>query len=130
VLLELGSDVMVRDQKGRTPLHRVAAGGGVGRGQVIRDLVKAGALVDVIDSENRTPMQLALLALSPEAIEALLEVGADPDYGISETVATPRVLAGTLLADPKFKGIRDDQRRALQAVVTAAPREQPKDRPR
>ncbi len=129
VLLELGADVMVRDQKGCTPLHRVAAGGGEGRGQLVRDLVKAGAIVDVIDSANRTPLQLALLSMSSEVIDALMEVGADPDYGVSETVATPRVLAGTLLADPKFKGIRDDQRRALQAAVTAAPREQPKDRP-
>jgi ankyrin repeat protein len=104
LLLEAGADPDARDADGRTPMHAAANGVGllmanirrcvglekhqawvdeeslsVERGmlEAMSALLEAGALPDLLDSENRTPLHLA--AASPLAVRLLLKAKANPN---------------------------------------------------
>lgn len=72
--LRYGADPTKRDNGGRTALHLIAARG-TGR-EALRALVDAGADINAIDEEGRSPLDLARLARSPVAARELVTLGA------------------------------------------------------
>ena len=75
IWLEHGADPKRADTNGRTALHLFAARGS-GR-EVIHALVKAGADINVRDSEGATPLDLARKAKRPTPARVLVELGAE-----------------------------------------------------
>jgi len=73
----LASDALVNtaDLQGRTPLMLAA---GDGREIFIKQLVDAGASLDVVDSRGQTALHFAASAGTPESVKILLYAGADP----------------------------------------------------
>ena len=72
------SDARARDKAGRTPLHHAAGNANAGAGALKDYLIDRGS-VDAQDVFGRTPLMMAVIANSSEAVEALLEGGADPE---------------------------------------------------
>ena len=81
-LLELGADINVRNQKGKTALHCAAKAGFL---RVIELLIKKGATIDAPDNSGETALFEAIQSTIKDgekqraAIEALLVKGADPN---------------------------------------------------
>jgi FOG: Ankyrin repeat len=75
-LLDMGADTSLIDPDGHTALHLAAIDGDDG---VIEMLISAGAEVDALDSQNRTPLWYACANNYPDsaAVEVLLRAGAD-----------------------------------------------------
>lgn len=71
---ELRDDIQAQDTYG---LH-VAAG--IGRTDVIKALVAAGAKIDARDSGGRSPLMFAITANKPDAAACLLEQQANPNH--------------------------------------------------
>lgn len=72
MLLEAGADPNIRNKIGRTPLFRAPPG-------MIQKLVKSGAKIEVRDKEGQTPLYAAAFAEQLEEVQALLQLGADPN---------------------------------------------------
>ena len=75
ILLAAGADVGVRDEDGRTPLHRAARNAD---GELVTLLLAAGADADAADAGGRAPLHEACARAHVENVLALLDHGADP----------------------------------------------------
>jgi ankyrin repeat protein len=79
LLLRLGADPEARDGGGHTPLYSVGNECSVeGAGQVVRELVQAGAAVNACDGVQRcTALHMAARRNNVEVAATLLDCGAD-----------------------------------------------------
>ena len=84
-LLERGVDVNARNKAARVPLHLAAETTPLGdaaedarQADVIRLLAEHGAELNAQDKKGRTPLHRATYEGQVDAVEALLEAGADP----------------------------------------------------
>lgn len=71
-LVEMDADV---NKPGWTPLHYAASGGHV---PVIAHLLEHSAYIDAESPNGTTPLMMAAMYGSPEAVKALIQAGADP----------------------------------------------------
>lgn len=71
-LVEMDADV---NKPGWTPLHYAASGGHVA---VIAHLLEHSAYIDAESPNGTTPLMMAAMYGSPEAVKALIQAGADP----------------------------------------------------
>lgn len=79
-LLDYGADVEKIDANGHTPLLAAAAGvtGSSKRGDMVRELISAGARVDAVENNTKnSPLHIAAELGSSDAVERLLRGGAD-----------------------------------------------------
>lgn len=79
-LMDYGADVEKIDAKGHTPLLAAAAGvaGSSKRGDMVRELISAGARVDAVENITKnSPLHIAAELGSSDAVERLLRGGAD-----------------------------------------------------
>jgi uncharacterized protein len=63
------------NKTGWTPLHYAASGGHV---PVIQYLLENSAFIDAESPNGTTPLMMAAMYGSPEAVKALIQAGADP----------------------------------------------------
>lgn len=75
-ILQIGSDINVTDEHGRTPLSYAAEEGHL---EVISTLLKAGAAAGARDSGGRTPLIYAAAEGNEEVVMLLLQKGVDPN---------------------------------------------------
>ena len=71
-LIQRGADI---NRPGWTPLHYAATKGHVG---IIRMLLEHHAYIDAESPNGTTPLMMAAMYGTPEAVKTLLEAGADP----------------------------------------------------
>lgn len=78
-LLDLGADPTLTDPQGITAVHLAAVSGDDG---IVEILIHAGASVDSLDSQHRTPLWHAAANHLPDSavVEVLLRVGANPRH--------------------------------------------------
>lgn len=77
-LLTSGADVEKRDGQGHTPLLAAAAGVGSKCGDMVRELIAAGARVDTVEDKTRnSPLHVASDLGNNDVVERLLRGGAD-----------------------------------------------------
>jgi ankyrin repeat protein len=108
VLLSMGSrdiDLEARDIDGRTPLHYAAETQHDDFEDVARDLVDAGADVNVRDPQGWTPLHLTASQGELAGVKLLLNMGADPNA---------RALDGTT---PLHFAARGGQKAMILALV-------------
>ncbi|KZV64105.1 ankyrin [Peniophora sp. CONT] len=70
----------IRDNHGRTALHRAAEDG---RANICRLLLEHGAVVDEEDNDGKTPLQLAKEERELDVVDVLLKHGATDVSGTS-----------------------------------------------
>ncbi len=119
LLLEAGADVRLRNSRRETVLHRLAQAEllykpwerGTSREDVAREhrrledgllqaadlLLAAGAEIDAVDAEGKTPIAYAMLRF-PQLVQKLLEGGADPNGMVSGD--TTLLMAAAALRKP------------------------------
>jgi hypothetical protein len=79
-LLERGADVGARNRRGAEPLHYAVDGGGDAAAQraTVERLLAAGADPNAVDKSGVSPLHRAIRNRCADAVDALLEGGADP----------------------------------------------------
>ena len=77
IFLSKGADIEKRDKVGRTPLHFAAANGS--NPDLIEMLVSRGADVNAQSDGGDTPLMKAITFVKPEAVQTLIDKGADPE---------------------------------------------------
>lgn len=77
-LLDHGADPNVRDQSGKTTLHKAVFHDSEDH-RILRALLKRGADVNRKDDHGETPLHLAASLSRAASVEALLAAGADPN---------------------------------------------------
>ena len=82
-------DVRTKDHDGDTALHLAALAGDE---QAVRELLRAGAFVDELDANRRSPLYYAALKGHVAVVGPLLAAGANPDLTM-ELGLSPRVIA-------------------------------------
>jgi ankyrin repeat protein len=81
ILLERGADPSIKDQRLRIPLHEAAEVKG-GLDQVIREILKTRPeLVDEVDVDSNTALQLASMAGNTDVVRVLLDYHANCAIG-------------------------------------------------
>ncbi len=109
LLLARGADPKAANAQGETPLH---AGAEAGQDKIVRQLVRAGAKVDVVDRLGRSALFVAVVPYRPyrwdgrlaptrrvvDTVRELLRSGADPNVRDRNnwSVLTRAVVAGDL----------------------------------
>jgi ankyrin repeat protein len=94
-----GADLDATTAKGHTALACACAGAGGGRMQTIRQLLRAGASVDIAPSPDKTPILIAAKTKNHAAVLELAEFGADIEsvadmYGTDLDMTTKLIAAG------------------------------------
>jgi hypothetical protein len=121
LLIKRGADVNARAYGGSTALHRAA----IGCVDCVRMLLAAGAAVDAVDGQGRTPLHGARIATA----KLLLDAGADPNAEDSMGESPYSLAAGLDPADPlrlalEARGGRlTDAQRARRAALEAMMKE-------
>lgn len=83
--LRRGADVRVADSEGRTALHYAASSVGPAGAECIVLLTQQGANVNKWDKHGlATPLMCAAASGNAQAVEALLQVGADVNAGLAD----------------------------------------------
>lgn len=103
--LAAGASARCTDDSGASPLHILVTQAGdpldvesPDPGPLCRLLVERGADADALDAQGQTPLMLACLLQKPQAVAALLGVGADPNFaGPDSTTALAYALRGESL---------------------------------
>lgn len=81
ILLERGADPSIKDQRLRIPLHEAAEAKG-GLDQVIREILRTRPeLVDEVDVDSNTALQLASMAGNTDVVRVLLDYHANCTIG-------------------------------------------------
>lgn len=62
----------------RTPVHEAAS---LGRALQLKQLIEAGASVNIVTVDNFTPLHDACIQAHPNCVQILLEAGAQVGYG-------------------------------------------------
>jgi len=106
-LIDWGVDVKGVDAYGNTPLHytaRVKNGEGP---QIMRMLAQAGADVNVLNRDGRSPLREAILAppVDPEAVRTLLDLGADMHQKKPGGRSVKEMIELNPAADPALKAL-------------------------
>ncbi|KAF6835588.1 het domain protein [Colletotrichum plurivorum] len=78
------------DHQSRSVLFHAACGGNK---EIIQELVGLGAMIDLGDNLGRSPLHAAVMAAQPQAVEALLQLGAVVDNAMDIIGLTPLHLA-------------------------------------
>lgn len=134
-LIAAGADVSLANDYGYTPLHELCLSASEYNeeetAEIAKDLIQAGAAVDALDHERRSPLAAILLdvvrlKVSMEervaSAEVLMRAGANWDAADIDG-QTPRNLAAQIPSFPPslldFQRIRDEEV-ALQAAIPAA----------
>jgi ankyrin repeat protein len=99
-LVERGADIHFCGPKGSTPLHRAVAND-VGK---VRALLAAGAHVDAVDSENRTPLHQACGYAYKMPFKVLLRAGANVNAVTREGVT------------PLMEAVKGGEKKRLEIV--------------
>ncbi|KAL7302658.1 hypothetical protein TKK_0004718 [Trichogramma kaykai] len=93
-LLDLGANPTLADQDGMTPLHLICLKKDMVDGDLINiffGITDRGQrilpIVDDVDNKDRTPLQLAVMSLSPTTVDALLDRGANIASFVFPTLA-------------------------------------------
>ena len=73
LLLEYEADVNAPDDNLRTPIFEAILTGNL---SILKSVLKAGAMVNIKNDRNETPLQVANMANWPEGIELLYQYGA------------------------------------------------------
>ena len=94
-LVECGADVNARSVGGSTALHMCALprADATDRAPIVRCLVELGANLDAAEALHGTPLHTAAARLQTSVVEALLELGADPNMRAEAGIAVLHVLA-------------------------------------
>lgn len=103
-LIAKGGDV---NKTGWTPLHYAASGGQV---PVIQQLLQAHAYIDAASPNGSTPLMMAAMYGSEEAVQLLLDEGADPNL---------RNQLGLSALDFAQRGQRPGSAERLRAAIRA-----------
>lgn len=74
MLIEAGSKVNVKDNRGNLPLHHAAM---KGHSSIIKILIDAGSEINVQDKNGWSPLHCAAYWCHPEAVDVLIEHGCD-----------------------------------------------------
>jgi len=78
-LLDIGADVNVQDFAGYTPLHHcLTCNGSIATLEMAKMLIQKGAEVNTVNRFNCTPLFDPVMSYKMEAINLLIENGADP----------------------------------------------------
>ncbi|KAF6813381.1 hypothetical protein CMUS01_12847 [Colletotrichum musicola] len=85
-----GSPFTACDDRNRSVLFHAACGGNK---KIIQELVGLGALIDLGDDLGRSPLHAAVMAAQPQAVETLLQLGANVDNVMHAIGLTPLHLA-------------------------------------
>ncbi|KAI9696225.1 MAG: hypothetical protein M1836_005778 [Candelina mexicana] len=76
-LISYGADLSALDNEGRTALHICATSQLTNNLLIIQLLVEAGALLEITDRQNLTPLQIAAGRGNDQTVKLLLTLGAD-----------------------------------------------------
>lgn len=87
------ANLEARDGHGRTPLHVATH---AGHREVIRELVKAGAAIDVLENDHYDAVTIAAVANDEATLAVLLELGARADQVTSRYDGTALIAAAHL----------------------------------
>ncbi|KDQ10446.1 hypothetical protein BOTBODRAFT_491533 [Botryobasidium botryosum FD-172 SS1] len=99
-LLGRGANPNIRDDQGRTPLHYSVDLITRPEGEeTLSALIEKGAHIDATDSDEKTPLQLAVAKSSCRAVQSFLRRGADPHAGGPFGAASPGLVV-SMLEDP------------------------------
>jgi uncharacterized protein len=106
-LIEWGVDVKGEDAYGNTPLHYTARVKNGDATQIITLLVGAGADINVLNRDGRSPLREAVLMppVDVEAVRTLLELGADMNQKKSHGRSVKEMIELNPMADPKLKAL-------------------------
>ena len=123
-LLSHGARTDVRDNKGRSPLHRAA---GTGRAEIVSTLLKAGARADTLDEQGLSPLDLLFARLTKDRTVAQFMVDNWRRVGSFMSQAEDAyfllTMAGAQLARQDSGDRNDTKFDATPAAPGAAPHE-------
>ena len=90
LLQQPGWSINAPNSFGRTPLHKLIASNAPTK--AIRKLIDAKAIIDSLDKDGNTPLHTAVINANKEAVQILLENGANCDIQVTTALVFSLVL--------------------------------------